>query len=172
MKLTDNRFVGISFYDAVVFFVAVGASMMISTAWGQTAQSINPNVTCSAKVQVDDTLRFSPPKLEVPMACEQFTVLLSHVGRLPKVASPRNWVLTTQAAADAVARDAELAGAANGWVKPDDEQVLAASSVIGSGETVRVQFEVAKLQPEVQYTYLSTIPGFSPVLRGTLTVVP
>ena len=127
---------------------------------------------CSASVQVDDTLRFSPAQIEVPASCAQFTVLLSHQGRLPKVASPRNWVLTKTEDADGVARDAELAGKNNGWVKPGDARVLATSTVIGRGETVRIEVDVAGLAAGVPYTYLSTIPGFSPVLRGTLTVAP
>lgn len=127
---------------------------------------------CSMDIAVDDALRFVPAQIEVPSGCGQFTVLLAHKGRLPKVASPRNWVLVKADNADGVARDAELAGAANAWVKPGDERVLAASSVIGRGEAVRVEIDVAKLAVGTPYTYLSTIPGFSPVMRGELTVMP
>jgi len=107
----------------------------------------------------------------VPDGCKEFDVLLRHVGRLPKVATPRNWVLTRQEDANGVASDAELAGAKHDWLKPNDMRVLAASSVIGRGEAVRVSIPIKELVPGVQYTYLSTIPGFSPVLRGTLTVI-
>lgn len=131
-----------------------------------------PADLCSVVVQVDDTLRMSPASIEVPDGCEEFDVLLRHVGRLPKVATPRNWVLTRQEDANGVASDAELAGAKHDWLKQNDRRVLAASSVIGRGESVRVSIPLKELVPGVQYTYLSTIPGFSPVLRGTLTVKP
>lgn len=127
---------------------------------------------CSVDVQVDDTWRFSPMQIDVPASCASFSVLLSHKGRLPKIASPRNWVLIKAEHANGVARDAEIAGAANNWIKPADERVLAASGVIGRGQSVRVQIDMTKLDAGTSYTYMSTIPGFSPVLRGTLTVVP
>ncbi|UOD50579.1 plastocyanin/azurin family copper-binding protein [Orrella daihaiensis] len=127
---------------------------------------------CHASVRVDDSLNFDPAHINVPSTCKQFAVFLSHVGRLPKVASPRNWVLTTAADVDAVARDAELAGATNHWVMPGDSRVLVASSVIGRGEAVRIDLPVQMLVDAVDYVFLSTIPGFSPVLRGSLTVVP
>lgn len=151
---------------------AVGLSSSSNHAWAQSQQpEPKPNI-CQVQVKVDDTTRFNPEQIAVPTTCKQFTVLLTHEGRLPKLATPRNWVLTKAEDANAVARDAELAGAANNWIKPNDERVLAASSVVGRGETVRVGVAMRDLMPGVQYTYLSTIPGFSPVLRGTLTVVP
>lgn len=167
MNVSDNIRNGVS-----TLSVLIGTCLAMHTAVGQTQQPKEQAVSCSMELRVDDTLRFYPPTVEVPLTCEQFTILFSHRGRLPKVASPRNWVLTSQATADAVARDAELAGARNHWVKPHDERVLAASSVIGSGETVRIELEPANLAQGSHYTYLSTIPGFSPVLRGKLTVVP
>ena len=150
-------------------FVGTGvAQTQTAAATARTA----PNTGCEVQVQVDDSLRFAPARIEVPASCDQFTVLLTHIGRLPKVASPRNWVLTKTELADAVARDAERAGAVNNWIQPEDERVLAASSVVGRGETVRVVIPVKRLAHGVSYTYLSTIPGFSPVLRGTLSVTP
>lgn len=153
---------------ATVFGLSLGSI----DALAQAQQPEPKPDACQVQVKVDDTVRFNPEQIEVPTLCEQFTVLLTHVGRLPKVATPRNWVLTKAEDANAVARDAELAGAVNNWIKPNDERVLAASSVIGRGETVRVDVAVRDLMPDLQYTYLSTIPGFSPVLRGTLTLVP
>lgn len=163
-------------FGLLLCIAAFGSSVGSSHALAQAQQSEpvptpTPD-TCQIQIKVDDTLRFDPAQIEVPAACERFTVLLSHVGRLPKVASPRNWVLTKTEDANAVARDAELAGVATSWVKLGDARVLAASTVIGRGETVRVDVPVAALAPGVQYTYLSTIPGFSPILRGTLTVLP
>lgn len=159
--------------NKVVLGCLSGMLLLANVATAQSVQGVadldaDPG-TCSAVVTVDDTLHFKPSVIEVPAECEQFTVLLRHMGRLPMVATPRNWVLTGATHADGVARDAELAGAANNWIKPGDERVLAASAVIGRGQTVRVDIPIDVLVPGKSYIYLSTIPGFSPVLRGTLT---
>jgi azurin len=122
-------------------------------------------------IRVNDTLQFKPDRIEVPNQCEQFTVILRHEGRLPKVASPRNWVLTEQRHADAVARDAAQTSVLTDWVNPNDPRVLAHSSVIGRDQSVRVDVPIGLLKPGVSYVYLSTIPGFSPLLRGTLTLL-
>lgn len=160
------------FLRSFLVLMASGLFLFAPLAHAQAAQNAERNPICRIEVQVDDTLRFTPSSIEVPSQCNGFEVLLRHTGRLPKAAAPRNWVLTASGDADAVAREAELAGAANSWIKPDDKRVLAASSVIGRGETVRIMIDADLLRPGETYTYLSTIPGFSPVLRGTLTAAP
>ena len=138
----------------------------------QTAAPVAPVVTCEESVRVDDTLRFKPDVIEIPAQCTEFKVVLRHVGRLPLVASPRNWVLVKTEDADAVARDAIEAGAANNFVVPGDERVLASSEVIGRDEKAEINLPVQALSPGEIYTFLSTIPGFSPALRGSLVVLP
>ena len=127
---------------------------------------------CQAIMRVDDSLRFKPATIVVPATCAQFTVVLRHVGRLPKVASPRNWVLVKASDADAVARAGGAAGPEHDYVKPGDARVLAKSMIIGRDEMTKIEVPVDLLEPGEAYTYLSTIPGFSPALRGSLTVQP
>lgn len=127
---------------------------------------------CQVIMRVDDSLRFKPATIEVPATCGEFKVVLRHVGRLPKVASPRNWVLVKASDADAVARAGGAAGPEHDYVKPGDARVLAKSLVIGRDEMTKIEVPVDLLEPGETYTYLSTIPGFSPALRGSLTVQP
>lgn len=137
------------------------------------AQSIAAQeMSCQVIMRVDDTLRFKPATIEVPATCTEFKVVLRHVGRLPKVASPRNWVLVKASDADAVARVGGVAGPKHDYVKPGDARVLAQSVVIGRDEITEIDVPVDLLTPGETYTYLSTIPGFSPALRGSLTVQP
>ena len=141
-------------------------------AIAQTADPIVPAVSCEMSVRVDDSLRFKPNVIEIPAQCNEFKVVLRHFGRLPRVASPRNWVLVKAEDAEAVARAGVEAGAASDFVKPGDARVLASSEVIGRDETAVINLPVQALVPGNTYTFLSTIPGFSPALRGSLEVLP
>lgn len=140
----------------------------------QTQTGVSPttaaDTACEVTVRVDDSLKFRPDTIEVPAKCQQFRVTLRHVGRLPRVASARNWVLVKAADADGVARTGGLAGADAGYVDTADGRVLASSAVIGRDEVTTVDVPVVMLEPGQTYTFLSTIPGFSPALRGVLTV--
>ena len=148
---------------------------LLSAPWlaiAQTADKIVPAAACEISIRVDDSLRFKPDVIEIPTQCSEFKVVLRHFGRLPRVASPRNWVLVKAEDADGVARAGVEAGAASDFVKPGDERVLASSDVIGRDETAEIDLPIQALVPGDTYTFLSTIPGFSPALRGSLVVLP
>lgn len=153
---------------AFAFSVALG--LLTPAAYAQAPIVDEPATICESTVRVDDTLRFRPDTIEIPSTCRYFTVTLQHVGRLPAVASPRNWVLVKAGDADAVARTGAVAGAAQNYVDVTDDRVLAASEVIGRDESVQVAVPLSLLEPGQVYTYLTTIPGFSPAMRGTLRV--
>lgn len=157
------------FHVSAAMFMAM-ALAITGAAHAQTPQQVPSDEACQVTVRVDDSLKFRPAMIEVPVQCQHFQVTLRHVGRLPRVASPRNWVLVSPGGADGVARTGGLAGPSNDYVDAADERVLASSRVIGRDEVAHVDVPVHSLEPGRTYTFLSTIPGFSPALRGTLTV--
>ncbi len=158
-------------YRVLGIAMSLALGLAAFAAHAQALAVDEPATVCESTVRVDDTLRFRPDTIEIPSSCRDFTVTLQHVGRLPAVASPRNWVLVKAGDADAVARTGAAAGQAQGYVDVNDDRVLVASAVIGRDQSVQVQIPVSQLEPDQAYTYLSTIPGFSPAMRGTLRVV-
>lgn len=62
------------------------------------------------------------------------------------------------------------AGAANQYVKAGDPRVLAATRIVGGGESTSVKFSTAKLKNGESYTYVCTFPGHSAVMLGRLTL--
>ena len=158
-------------YGVLGVAMSVALGLLTFAAHAQAAAVDEPTTSCELTVRVDDTLRFRPDAIEIPSSCRDFTVTLQHVGRLPAVASPRNWVLVKADDADAVARTGAAAGQAQGYVDVNDDRVLVASAVIGRDQSVQIQIPVSQLEADQAYTYLSTIPGFSPAMRGTLRVV-
>jgi azurin len=62
------------------------------------------------------------------------------------------------------------AGAGQNYVKPGDPRVIAASKVIGGGESATVTIPVAKLKAGEKYTYICTFPGHASIMKGTLSL--
>ena len=127
---------------------------------------------CEAKIEVDDALRFTPPHIEISQRCKKFTVSLQHTGRLPKAAMGHNWVLVRQADINGVARTGMSAGEQNDYIDATDKRVLAHTPVIGGGESGSVSFDTKALQTGVAYAFLCTFAGHSPIMQGTVKLVP
>ena len=128
--------------------------------------------SCEATLATDDTIRFIPAHVDVPATCVEFTVKLTHTGRLPKAAMAHNWVLVKKPDLVLVARDGAAAGPEADYVPPGDKRVIAHSGIIGRGETTSVTFPVKDLKAGVEYVFFCSFTGHSPVMQGTLSLVP
>ncbi|MDN4017198.1 azurin [Zwartia panacis] len=125
---------------------------------------------CATTIESDDALRYVPDKIEIPLACQSYTVTLKHSGRLPKLAMGHNWVLAKLSDLDGVARTGMLAGADHQYVDPKDTRVLAHTGVVGGAESTSVTFDVNKLVPGERYGFVCTFAGHSPIMRGTIVL--
>lgn len=125
---------------------------------------------CELTVESNDAMQFNTKSIAVPASCKQFKVNLKHVGKLPKAAMGHNWVLAKTADMQAIATDGISAGAAKDFVKPGDTRVIAATKVIGGGESASVSFDVAKLKAGDAYTFFCSFPGHSSIMKGELTL--
>lgn len=127
---------------------------------------------CSVTVDSNDAMRFDTNSIEISKSCEEFTVKLTHSGKLPKTTMGHNWVLTTAADFQAVATDGMQAGLNNNYVKPNDDRVIAFTPIIGGGEETSVTFPVSKLSEGTEYKFLCSFPGHFSLMQGTVTLVP
>lgn len=134
------------------------------------ASSAASAATCDAEIEGNDAMQFNKTTIAVPASCKQFTVKLKHVGKLPKAAMGHNWVLVKAADLQGVATDGVAAGVDKGYLKPGDARVIAATKLIGGGESDSVTFDVAKLKAGDSYAYLCSFPGHSSVMKGTVTL--
>lgn len=144
-------------------------ALALPLAMTATPASADP---CTATVESTDAMQYTVHELSVPASCKTFTVTLRHTGKLPRTVMGHNFVLGRSADIDAINRDGMAAGAANDYVKPADARVIAASKVIGGGETTTIAVPVARLSAGERYTYTCTFPGHSAVMRGRLTLKP
>lgn len=125
---------------------------------------------CEVTVDSTDAMRFDKTEIVVDKSCEKFTVNLTHSGKLPKNAMGHNWVLTKTGDMQAVATEGMQAGLENDYLKPDDERVLAATKVIGGGESTSVTFDVNKLSADQSYTFFCSFPGHWSIMKGSVSL--
>jgi len=85
----------------------------------------------------------------------------------PSTCMSHNWVLTMPGQSDAVATDGIAAGEANGWLKPNDNRVLAAIKLLKPKENGEVSFNAPA---PGTYPFICTFPGHNVLMKGTLVV--
>ena len=125
---------------------------------------------CSVDIEGNDAMQFSKSSIEVSKTCKKFTVNFKHVGKLPKTAMGHNWVLAKTADMEAVEKDGIAAGAASNYVKSGDPRVIAATKLVGGGESATASFDVAKLKAGDAYSFFCSFPGHAALMKGTLQV--
>ncbi len=125
---------------------------------------------CALTVNSSDQMQFDQQTIVVPSSCEKVTLTLNHSGKLPKTVMGHNWVLSNTADVQAVATDGMRAGADNHYVKPDDVRVIAATEIIGGGESTQIEFDVAQLNANGDYTFFCSFPGHWAIMKGKLVV--
>ena len=125
---------------------------------------------CATTIEGNDMMQFNLKTITVPKSCKSFEVTLKHVGKMPVTAMGHNWVLSKAADENGVVMDGAKAGAANGYEKPGDTRIIAATKLIGGGETASTKFDVAKLAAGEKYAFFCTFPGHAMMMKGTLTL--
>ncbi len=125
---------------------------------------------CSVTIDSTDAMKFDKNEIVIDKSCKEFTIDLTHSGKLAKNVMGHNVVITKTADASAVASDAISAGLDNDYVKPGDERVIAFTEIIGGGEKTSVTFSVDKLKAGEDYTFFCSFPGHISLMKGTVSV--
>ena len=126
--------------------------------------------TCALSIGADDQMQFSTAELRVAPDCTRVELTLRHTGTRSVTAMGHNWVLTKTADMEAVEKDGIAAGAANNYVKSGDPRVIAATKLVGGGESATASFDVAKLKAGDAYSFFCSFPGHAALMKGTLQV--
>lgn len=125
---------------------------------------------CSFDVEVGDTLAFNTKEMTAEQSCETVTVNLTHTGKLPAAAMGHNWVLTAdEADIQPIANDGMAAGVNGNYVDADDPRVIAATKLVGGGQSTSVEFSVAELD-KGEYVFFCSFPGHWTVMKGSFKV--
>lgn len=127
--------------------------------------------TCSVEIEASDRIAFSTNVIEVSRSCREFTVNLHHTGSLENTLMGHNWVLARAADQQAVAHAGMVGGLTHSFVRPGDQRVIAATRVLGGGESDSVTFPVELLEEGQQYLFFCSFPGHSALMKGAVRLV-
>jgi azurin len=123
---------------------------------------------CKLAIESNDQMQFNTRELTVPAGCTQVELTLHNAGKLPVRVMGHDWVLAKESDMAAVVNAGLAAGFPNGFVPANDQRVIAATRLVGGGETATVQFSTAVLVPGERYSFFCSSPGHSSVMRGRL----
>jgi azurin len=125
---------------------------------------------CQLNINATDMMRFEQQTLQIESQCIDVEVTLHNTGKLPVSAMGHDWVLTKTADVAAVANAGMSAGLANNYQKPGDSRIVAATKIIGGGESSTVHFSTAQLDGGSSYSYFCSAPGHFSIMKGRLVL--
>jgi azurin len=121
---------------------------------------------CKLEIAGTDLMQYDKKELKVAADCAEVELTLKHTGKLPLQTMGHNWVLVRAPDANAVSSAGLAAGLKNNHVPAGDKRVLAATKMIGGGQTTSVRFSTKGLKKGDAYTYICTFPGHSTLMKG------
>jgi len=126
---------------------------------------------CNLEIAAGDMLKFDKTELAISSSCDKVTVSFSHTGKLPATVMGHNWVLSKTADVKLIASDGLTAGATNGYIKAGDERIIAATKIVGGGETVSISFGTGQLSKTASYTFFCSFAGHSSIMAGAFKII-
>ena len=121
---------------------------------------------CRISIDSNDMMQFSAHELAVPAVCTDVEVTLRHSGKLPAKVMGHDWVLAKDSDVSAIVNAGLAAGAKHGYLPESDKRIIAATRIVGGGESTTVRFATAALVQGARYVFFCTSPGHSSVMRG------
>jgi azurin len=122
---------------------------------------------CKLALESNDQMQFNVHELVVPTECSEVEVTLRHSGQLSARAMGHDWVLAKDSDMSAIVNAGLAAGPAHGYLPEHDKRIIAATPIVGGGESATVKFATSVLQAGSRYVFFCTSPGHATVMRGT-----
>lgn len=121
---------------------------------------------CKLTIESNDQMQFNAHQLAVPPECPQVELTLHNTGRMPAKVMGHDWVLARDSDMAAIVNAGQAVGFERGYVPANDKRVIAATHLVGGGESATVKFSTAALAPGERYSFFCTSPGHSATMRG------
>jgi azurin len=147
--------------------VAEASKILVATALSLLGASAVSAAECQFVIEGTDDMQYSQRQLHVPANCATVELTLKHSGRQPVNVIGHNWVLSKSSDANAVVTSGLNAGRGNNYQTPNDPRILAATPLVGGGESTTIRFSTERLQPGGDYSFFCTYPGHSVLMKGS-----
>src|SRR5215467_4691074 len=130
-----------------------GIAAITAVLLGTGAAHADP---CKLSIESNDQMQYSVQELAIPPKCKEAEVTLHHVGKLPASVMGHDWVLAKESDMPAIVNAGLAAGLTHGFVPEKDPRVIAATHLVGGGESATVRFSTAALAPGDHYSFFCT----------------
>ena len=124
--------------------------------------------TCDVNIDGSDAMSYNTKSISVA-GCTEVKLTIKHTGKLPKAAMGHNVVISAEADMKNVVADAIKAGPAKDYT-PGEKGVIAATKLVGGGESASVTFPTSKFKKGTKYKFFCTFPGHSAVMQGDVAL--
>ena len=125
---------------------------------------------CQLIVEANDMMQFNARALQVDAHCAEVQLTLRHVGKQEAHVLGHDWVLARSSDVGALASAGIAAGYEKGYLPPGDKRVIAATKIVGGGETTTITFSTANLTAGSDYSFFCSYPGHSSMMRGRFQI--
>jgi len=142
----------------------LATSLLLAPALGAHAAE------CRLAVDANDMMQFNTQRLAVPASCPEVELTLRHIGAASAGGMLHNWVLVRRQDLAPVAAAGIRAGREHDYQPPADPRILAATPVIGGGQSSTIRFATSALRPGESYAFFCSTPGHNVIMRGELRI--
>lgn len=125
---------------------------------------------CKLSIDSNDAMQYSTREMVVPAGCTDVEISLRHSGQLAAKVMGHDWVLARESDMSAIVNAGMAAGFKHGYLPENDKRVIAATPIVGGGETATITFSTSLLQQGVRYAFFCTSPGHSSVMHGAFVL--
>jgi azurin len=122
---------------------------------------------CKVTIESSDMMHYNLREMVVPSSCSEVEVSLRHSGQLAAKVMGHDWVLARESDMPAIVNGGLAAGFKHGYLPENDRRIIAATRIVGGGETATVTFSTSLLQAGTRYVFFCTSPGHSSLMHGT-----
>jgi azurin len=121
---------------------------------------------CNVTIEANDVMQYNTKELSVPASCTDIEVTLRHSGQLKAKVMGHDWVLAKSSDVSGIVTAGMAAGLAHGYLPAGDKRIIAATTVVGGGESATTKFSTGVLVEGASYTFFCTAPGHATVMHG------
>ena len=122
--------------------------------------------SCRIDITANDLMQFNQRELSVASDCTEVELTLKHVGSQPAKVMGHNWVLAKTRDVPSLANEGAAAGFTHDFQPTGDARILAATRIVGGGESTTIKFPTATLQKDENYSFFCSAPGHYGVMKG------
>lgn len=122
---------------------------------------------CSITVEGDDQMSFDTDEIVIDRSCDEIEITLKHVGSMEKDVMGHNIVFTSADNLEALASDA-MAASDSDYVPEGDDRVVAATDLIGGGESTTLTLDPSTFDEGEDYRFFCSFPGHWSAMQGEI----